>query len=137
MAREEDGAGGAADGRGGGLTRLVGQLDRLAVDGGGDAALARMQRHVNAAFLSMMTRLETKYEAEGHATLPKEMSEHDKINTLAPRPFCPALNGHAHQLRVWRNAAQHERGRWADPPSDKAVEGVIRALMGELQWLSW
>ena len=34
---------GAAGGRNGGLTRLVGQLDRLAVEGGGDAALVRLR----------------------------------------------------------------------------------------------
>ena len=57
IVREEDREGGAANGRSGGLTRLVGQLNKLAVDGGGDAVLARMQEHVNSAFLSMMTRL--------------------------------------------------------------------------------
>ena len=63
-----------------------------------------MQKHANAAFLSMMTRLETKYKAKGRTPLPREMSEHDKINALAPRPHCPALNGHAHTLRIRWNA---------------------------------
>ena len=37
---------GPAGGRSGGLTRLVGQLDRFAVEGGGDAALSRLRKHI-------------------------------------------------------------------------------------------
>ena len=133
----EEVAGSAAGGHSGGLTQLVGQLDRLAVDGGGDAALARMQKHVNAAFLSMMTRLEAKYAEQGYTPLPKDMSEHDKINALAPRPFPPTLSGHAHTLRLWWNAAKHARGRWADPPSDREVEEVVQGVMSELARLGW
>ena len=84
----EGAGGGAADGCSGFPTRLVGQLDWLAVDGGGDTVLARMQKHVNTAFLSMVPRLETKYEVKGHAPLPKEMSEHEKINALARSAPC-------------------------------------------------
>ena len=65
------------------------------------------------------------------------MSEHDNINKLAPRLFYPTLNGRLHQLHLWRNAAQHDRGRWANPPSNKAVERVIEAAMIELKRLGW
>ena len=71
---------------------------------GGDAALARMQKHVNNAFVHLMTRLESKYEKQGHASLPRQMSEHEKIDALAPQHLGP-LCGHAHTLRNWRNAA--------------------------------
>jgi hypothetical protein len=135
MVREEGGAG--ANGRNGGLTRLVGALDRLAIDCGSDAALMRMQKHVNAAFLSMMTRLEAKYIEQGNAPLPCELSEYNKINTLAPRHACPKLNGHAHTLRIWWNAAKHDRGRWVDPPSDRQAEEVAQGVMSELARLSW
>jgi len=122
---------------GSGLTRLVCQLDRLAVDGGGDAALARMQKHVNTAFISMMTRLEVKYAEEGHSPLPREMQEHDRINALAPRHFCPTLTRLAHTLRLWWNAAKHERSHWLDPPSDKDVSDVVQGVMSELARLGW
>ena len=117
----------------------MGQLVRLAVDGGCNAALARMQKRVNAVFLSMITLLETKYKAEGqgHATLPKEMSEHDKINALAPRPFRPALNSHGHMLRLLWNAAMHARSRWKNPPSDREVQEVVQGVMSELARLGW
>ena len=101
---------GAANGGSGGLTRLVGKLDRLAVEGGGDAALARLRKHMNAAFLSLMMRLETKYAAQGHAPLPKEMPEHGKIEALAPRRL-GALCGHAFTRRIFWNAAKHDRNR--------------------------
>ena len=48
-------------------------------------------------------------------------------------PLC----GHAHTLRMWRNAATHECGRWADPPNDFAVEEVIEGVMSELARLGW
>ena len=115
----------------------MGELEDFALGDGGDAALARMQKHVNVTFVSMMTRLERKYGEQGHAALPIEMSEHDKIHALAPRNFCSTLSDLAHQLRLWRNASQHDRGRWADPPSDKEVESFIKDLMGELQRLNW
>ena len=134
MLREEGGEG--ANGRSGGLTRLVGVLDRLAVNCGSDAALMRMQKHINAAFLSMMTRLEAKYIEQGHAPLPCELSEHNKINALAPRHACPKLNSHAHTLRIWWNAAKHDRGRWV-PPSDRATEEVAQGVMSELARLGW
>ena len=85
----------------------------------------------------MMTLLETKYEAKGRTSLPKETSEHNKINVLAPRPFCLALNNHAHTLRLWRNATQHERGQWAELPSDGEVEEVVQGVMSELAHLDW
>lgn len=89
----------------------MGQLDRLAVEGGGNAALARLRKHINAVFLSLMTRLEAKYSEQGHAPLPKEMPEHEKIDALAPRRLGP-LCGHAHTLRIWWNAAKNDRDRW-------------------------
>ena len=135
MVREEGGAG--ANGHSGGLTRLVGALDKLAFNCGSDAALVRMQKHVNSAFLSMMTRLEAKYIEQGHSPLPCELSEHNKINALAPRHACPKLNGHAHTLRIWWNAAKHDRGRWMDPPSDREAEEVAQGVMSELARLGW
>lgn len=121
----------------GGLTRLVGKLDRLAVDCGGDAAIMRMQKHVNAAFLSMMMRLEAKYTEQGNMPLAHDLSEHEKINALAPRHTCPKLNDHAHTLRIWWNAAKHDRGRWMNPPSDRAAEEVTQGIMRELARLRW
>ncbi len=115
-----------------GLTRLVGKLDRLAVDCGGDATLMRMQKHVNAAFISMMMRLEAKYTEHGNAPLAGHLSELEKINTLAPRHTCQKLNGHAHTLRIWWNAAKHDRGGWANPPSDQEAEDVTQGIMSEL-----
>ena len=101
---------------------------------GGDAAFARMQKHVNNAFFHLMTRLESKYEKQGYASLPRQMPEHEKIDALAPRHLGP-LCGHAHS--VWRNTAQRERGRWADPPSDAAVEDLIEGVMKQLARLGW
>ena len=106
----------AAGVRSGGLTRLVGQLDRLVVDGGGDAAIARLWKHINAAFLSLMTRLETKYTELGHTPLHKEIPQHEKIDALPPRCLGP-LCVHAHTLRTWWNSAKHDRDRWKDPPT--------------------
>jgi len=85
----------------------------------------------------MMTRLEAKYIEQGHAQLPCELSEHTKINKLAPRHACPKLNGHAHTLRIWWNAAKHDRGRWVDPPSDREAEEVAQGVMSELARLGW
>jgi serine/threonine protein kinase/tetratricopeptide (TPR) repeat protein len=119
-------------GHSGGLTRLVGKLDRLAVDCGGDAALMRMQKHVNAAFISMMMRLEAKYIEHGNAPLAGHLSELEKINTLAPRHTCQKLNGHAHTLRIWWNAAKHDRGGWTNPPSDQEAQDVTQGVMSEL-----
>ena len=135
MVREEGRDG--TNGRSGGLTRLVGELDRLAVKFGGDAIIMRMQKHVNAAFLSMMTRLEAKHAQQGHAPLTGELSEHNKINALAPRNAFPKLNSHAHTLRIWWNAAKHDRGRWVDLPSDREAEEVAQGVMSELARLGW
>ena len=115
----------------------MGKIEDIALGDGGDAALARVQRHVNAAFISMTTWLERNYGEQGHAQLLSEMSEHDKINALTPRNFCSTLNGRAHQLRLWWNAAKHVRGRWANPPSDKEVEEVVQGVMSELVRLGW
>ena len=127
---------GAADGRSGGLTRLVVQLDRLAVDGGGDTTLARLRKHINAVFLSLMTRLETKYAEQGHAPLPKEMPEVEKIDLLAPRSF-GRLGGLAHTLRIWWKVAKHDRDRWKDLPSDREMEEVIQGAMSKLALMGW
>ena len=95
-----------------------------------------MRKHVNDAFFSMMTRLERKYAEQGHGALPAGMSEHEKINALAPRHL-GSLCGHAHKLRIWRNATQHEREQWKDPSSDAEVEAVVLAVMSELERLDW
>ncbi len=47
---------------------------------------------------------------------------------LAPRSLCPVLNSHAHTLRIWWNAAKHERGRWNDRLRDGAVEKPIEGV---------
>ncbi len=85
----------------------------------------------------MMTRFEAKYFEQGHALLPGEMSEHDKINAHAPRHACPMINCHAHTLRIWWNAVKHARGLSADPPSDREVEEVVQGVMSELARLGW
>ena len=60
---EEDAVGeGMAGGRSSGrLMQLVGQLEWLAVKSGRDAVLARLRKHINAAFLSFMMPLKAKY----------------------------------------------------------------------------
>jgi len=133
----DEGLEGARPRNGGDLTRVVGRLHNLAVSDGGDASLARLQRHVSEAFDLMMLRLERKYAEEGLPPLPAELSERDKINALAPRSHCPTLRGHAHMLRGWRNAAVHERSKWRQPPSDADVSHVIQGVMSELERLGW
>jgi len=82
-------------------------------------------------------RLEAKYIEQGNAPLPCELSEYNKINTLAPRHACPKLNSQAHTLRIWWNAAKHDRGRWVDPPSDRQAEEVAQGVISELARLGW
>ena len=83
----------------------------------------------------MMTRLERKYAEQGHASLPAGTSEHDKIDALAPRHLGSPC-GNAHKLRIWRNAAQHEREQWRDPPSDAEVEAVVLAVKSDFERLN-
>ena len=75
----DEGLEGARPRNGGDLTRVVGRLHNLAVSDGGDASLARLQRHVSEAFDLMMLRLERKYAEEGLPPLPAELSERDNL----------------------------------------------------------
>jgi len=136
--REDEPDAGAAssaqpEGRSGGeLTCMVLQLEL----GDADTALARMRERVNKAYDSMMVRLERAYAGQGHAPLPAGEQELRKINLLAPRHLGP-LNGLAHTLRRWWNAAKHERAQWAHPPSDKEVQRLVQEVVVELDGRGW
>jgi len=88
--------------------------------GDADAPLAWMRERVTKAFDSMMVRLERAYATRGHAPLPTDEQELRKIDLLAPRHL-GRLNGLAHTLRKWWNAAKHQRDQWVHPPSDMEV----------------
>ena len=117
---------------GGELTRMVRQLEL----GDADAPLARMRERVTKAYDSMMVRLERAYAGQGHAPLPAGEQEIRKIDLLAPRQL-GRLNGLAHTLRKWWNAAKHERDQWAHPLSDKEVQRLVRDVIAELDGLGW
>ena len=55
---------------------------------------------------------------------------------LTPRRLGP-LCGQAHTLRIWWNAAKHDRDRWKDPQSNREVEAVVQGAMSELARLGW
>jgi len=117
---------------GGELTRMVRQLEV----GDADAPLARKRERVTKAYDSMMVRLERVYAAQGHAPLPAGEQELRKIDLLAPRHL-GRLNGLAHTLRQWWNAAKHQRDQWPHPPSDKEVQRLVREVIVELDGLGW
>jgi len=117
---------------GGELTRMVRQIEL----GDADAPLARMRERVTKAYDSMMARLERAYAGQGHAPLPTDEQELRKIDLLVPRHL-GRLNGLAHTLRKWWNAAKHQRDQWAQPPSDKEVQRLVRDVIAELDGLGW
>ena len=117
---------------GGDLTRMVRQLEL----GDADAPLARMRERVTKAYDSMMVRLERAHAGQGHAPLLVGETELRKIDLLAPRRLGP-LNGLAHTLRRWWNAAKHERDHWTNPPSDEEVRQLVRDVIAELDGLCW
>jgi len=117
---------------GGELTRMVRRLEL----GDADAPLARKRERVTKAYDSMMVRLERVYARQGHAPVPADEQELRKIDLLAPRHL-GRLNGLAHTLRKWWNAAKHERDQWAHPPSDKEVQRLVRDVIAELDGLGW
>lgn len=84
-----------------------------------------MQKHLNAAFLNLMTRLNRKYDKQGQAMLPSGMSKHNKINALAQRRISLLSTAARTRSESGRTRHLNERGRWADPPSDEAVKQVI------------
>jgi len=106
--------------------------------GDADKPLARMRERVTKAYDSMMVRLERAYAyaGQGHAPLPTDEQELRKIDLLAPRHL-GRLNGLAHTLRKWWNAAKHQRDEWAQPPSDKEVQRLVRYVIAELDGLGW
>jgi hypothetical protein len=75
-----------------------------------------MRERVTKAYNSMMVRLERAYAGQGHTPLPTDVQELRKIDLLAPRHL-GRLNGLAHTLRKWWNAAKHKRDQWAHLPS--------------------
>lgn len=81
----------------------------------------------------MPTRLERK--CVERVTARFQMSGHGKIDAIAPRRLGP-LCCHAHQLRISRNAAQNERGKFREPPSDAEVDAVVFDVMRELERLA-
>ena len=91
---------------GGELTQMVRQLELADAD----APLARMRGRVNKAYELMMVRLERAYAGQGHAPLPLPAGEQElrTINLLAPCNL-GQLNGLAHTLRKWWDAATHQR----------------------------
>jgi len=117
---------------GGELTRMVRRLEV----GDADAPLARKRERVTKAYDSMMVRLERVYARQGHAPVPADEQELRKIDFLAPRHL-GRLNGLAHTLRKWWNAAKHKRDQWAHPPSDKEVQRLVRDVIAELDGLGW
>jgi len=117
---------------GGELTRMVRKLEV----GDADAPLARKRERVTKAYDSMMVRLERVYADQGHAPLPAHEEELRKIDLLAPRQL-GRLNGLAHTLRKWWNAAKHQRDQWTHPPSDKEVQRLVREVIKELDELGW
>ena len=118
---------------GGELTRMVRRLEL----GDADAPLARKRERVTKAYDSMMVRLERVYARQGHVPLPADEQELRKIDLLAPRHL-GRLNGLAHTLRKWWNAAKHLRDhQWAHPPSDKEVQRLVRDVIAELDELGW
>ena len=139
--REDDGpvpdAGAAApsaqpEGSSGGeLTRMV---RRLELDDA-DALLARKRERVIHAYDSMMLRLERDYAEQGNAPLPRGEQDLLYIDFLVPRHL--RLNGLAHTLREWWYEAELQRDQWADPPSDKEVQHLVRELIVELDGLGW
>ena len=114
------------------LTRMVRQLEV----GDADAPLARKRERVTKAYDSMMVRLERVTKAQGHAPLSAGEQELRKIDLLAPRHL-GRLNGLAHTLRKWWNAAKHQRDQWTHPPSDKEVQRLVREVIAELDGLGW
>ena len=116
---------------GGELTRIVRQLEL----GDADAPLARKRERVTKAYDSMMVRLERVYAEQGHAPLLADETELRKIDLLVPRHLGP-LNGLAHRLRMWWNAAKHKRDQWAHPPSDKEVHRLVTEVIAELDGLA-
>ncbi|EOD29392.1 hypothetical protein EMIHUDRAFT_204047 [Emiliania huxleyi CCMP1516] len=84
------------------------------------------------AYLSLMARLERRYQERRGAPLPKGLSEEEKINALVPRRAGP-LCGLAHSLRRWYNAARHERGQWSERPTDEEVARVMESARRELE----
>ena len=117
---------------GGELTRMVRQIEL----GDADAPLARMRERVTKAYDSMMVRLERAYAGQGHAPLLTDEQELRKIDLLAPRHL-GRLNGLAHTLRMWWNAAKHQRDQWAQPPSDKEVHWPVRDMIAVFDGLGW
>uniref|UniRef100_A0A7S3WQ21 Protein kinase domain-containing protein n=1 Tax=Emiliania huxleyi TaxID=2903 RepID=A0A7S3WQ21_EMIHU len=116
----------------GSLTRAAGRLHALAVASEEDVALARLQERITKAYLSLMARLERRYQERRGAPLPKGLSEEEKINALVPRRAGP-LCGLAHSLRRWYNAARHERGQWSERPTDEEVARVMESARRELE----
>jgi len=129
-------SGGGSTSAPGSLTRAVGGLAKVAVAGGGDESLARLQERISTAYLAMMGQLERRHEQRGGAPLPKGCSEEEKINALAPRSAGPLCDS-AHTLRRWYNACRHERGQWSAGvrPSDEEVARVIKKIGGLLERL--
>jgi len=117
---------------GGELTRMVRQLEV----GDANAPLARKRERVTKAYDSMMVRLERAYAGRGQVPLPMGEQELRKIDLLVPRHL-GRLNGLAHTLRMWWNAAKHQRDQWAHPPSDKEVQRLVRDVIAELDGLGW
>jgi len=111
------------------LTLMVRQLER----GDTNAPLARMRERVTKAYDSMMVRLERGHAAQGRAPLQKAKKERRKIDLLAPSP----LKGLAHTLRQWSNEAKHQRDQWECPPTDKAVQRLVKKIIAELEVLGW
>ena len=124
---------GSSDGE---LTRMVRQLTRSDADAPRAQILARMRERVTKSNDSMMVRLERAYVRQGNAPLPTDEQELRKIDLLAPRHL-GRLNGLAHTLRKWWNAAKHRRDQWAHPPSDKEVQRLVREVITELDGLGW
>ena len=82
----------------------------------------RLRKHINAAFLSPMMRIKTKYAGQGHASLPKEMSEREKIGAAPPRHAVRSRVHAAHlvergqtRLRQVKGPAERQ-GRWKRSP---------------------
>jgi len=117
---------------GGELTWMVRKLEL----GDADAPRARKRERVTKAYDSMMVRLERAYARQGHVPLPADEQELRKIDLLAPRHF-GRLNGLAHKLRQWWNAAKHQRDQWAHSPSDKEVQRLVKDVIAELDGLGW
>ena len=117
------------------MSVLVRRMGRAAVAEDDEAqARRRLQRNASSAFDAAVRMLDTRYK-EKRAEAPGEFKE--RIDFY--RRSCgmtAALHERLHQLRIWRNAAEHqdeERWRREGPAGEGAFMALVREVNSGLE----